>query len=56
MVDEFSGGCYLVNFSKFYEEYAKHHISSIVKERFGPRCHRIFSIVLAKKMVEQKQV
>ena len=56
LIDEYGGGSYLVNFANFYQEYAKHHISSIVRERFGPKCHRIFAIVLAKNMIEQKQV
>jgi len=56
LVDDFGGGSFLINFSNFYLEYAKHHICSIVRERFGPKSHRIFSIVMAKKMIEQKQV
>jgi len=56
MIDEYNGGCFIVNFSSFYQEFVKHHICSIARERFGVKCHRIFSIVLSKKMIEQKQV
>ena len=56
MIEEYGGGSFVVHYGKFYEEYTKHHIRSIVKERFGPKCHRVFSIVLAQKMIEQKQV
>lgn len=56
MIDEFNGGCYIVNFTSFFQEFVKHHICSITRERFGVKCHRIFAIVLNKKMIEQKQV
>ena len=56
MIDEFNGGCFIVNFTSFFQEFVKHHICSITRERFGVKCHRIFAIVLNKKMIEQKQV
>ena len=56
MIEEYGGGSFVLHFGRFYEEYTKHHIRSIVKERFGPKCHRVFSIVVAQKMIEQKQV
>ena len=56
MIEEYGGGSFVVHYGRFYEEYTKHHIRYIVKERFGPKCHRVFSIVLAQKMIEQKQV
>ncbi|OWF46957.1 DNA-directed RNA polymerase III subunit RPC3 [Mizuhopecten yessoensis] len=55
-VDEMSGGLYAVNFYKGLQEIAKAHLESVVQERFGSKCLRIFRVLLMKQHSKQKQI
>ncbi|XP_059574025.1 DNA-directed RNA polymerase III subunit RPC3 isoform X2 [Alligator mississippiensis] len=50
------GGMYVVNLHKALASLATATLESIVQERFGSRCARIFRLLLRKKHLEQKQV
>ncbi|XP_071273388.1 DNA-directed RNA polymerase III subunit RPC3 isoform X1 [Agelaius tricolor] len=50
------GGTYTVNLHKALVSLATATLESIVEERFGSRCARIFRLLLRKKHLEQKQV
>ncbi|KAM6395204.1 DNA-directed RNA polymerase III subunit RPC3 [Rhynochetos jubatus] len=50
------GGTYTVNLHKALASLATAALESIVEERFGSRCARIFRLLLRKKHLEQKQV
>uniref|UniRef100_A0A8C3GH76 DNA-directed RNA polymerase III subunit RPC3 n=1 Tax=Cairina moschata TaxID=8855 RepID=A0A8C3GH76_CAIMO len=50
------GGMYTVNLHKALTSLATATLESIVEERFGSRCARIFRLLLRKKHLEQKQV
>ncbi|XP_027529354.1 DNA-directed RNA polymerase III subunit RPC3-like [Neopelma chrysocephalum] len=50
------GGTYTVNLHKALASLATATLESIVEERFGSRCARIFRLLLRKKHLEQKQV
>ncbi|XP_053906867.1 DNA-directed RNA polymerase III subunit RPC3 [Cuculus canorus] len=50
------GGMYTVNLHKALAALATATLESIVEERFGSRCARIFRLLLRKKHLEQKQV
>ncbi|XP_015783934.1 DNA-directed RNA polymerase III subunit RPC3-like isoform X2 [Tetranychus urticae] len=56
-VDERSGvGMYRVNIMKIYEELIHSSLASIVSDRFGSQCGRIFRLLLTKKYLHQKQI
>ncbi|PKK18275.1 hypothetical protein A306_00000118 [Columba livia] len=50
------GGMYTVNLHKALVSLATATLESVVEERFGSRCARIFRLLLRKKHLEQKQV
>ncbi|ELK05989.1 DNA-directed RNA polymerase III subunit RPC3 [Pteropus alecto] len=50
------GGMYVINLHKALGSLATATLESVVQERFGSRCARIFRLVLQKKHLEQKQV
>uniref|UniRef100_A0A452HEN9 DNA-directed RNA polymerase III subunit RPC3 n=1 Tax=Gopherus agassizii TaxID=38772 RepID=A0A452HEN9_9SAUR len=50
------GGMYVINLHKALATLATATQESIVQERFGSRCARIFRLLLRKKHLEQKQV
>ncbi|XP_077012029.1 DNA-directed RNA polymerase III subunit RPC3 isoform X2 [Tamandua tetradactyla] len=50
------GGMYVINLHKALSCLATATLESVVQERFGSRCARIFRLVLQKKHLEQKQV
>ncbi|CAM2108249.1 DNA-directed RNA polymerase III subunit RPC3 isoform X1 [Caretta caretta] len=50
------GGMYVINLHKALATLATATLESIVQERFGSRCARIFRLLLRKKHLEQKQV
>ncbi|XP_037001295.2 DNA-directed RNA polymerase III subunit RPC3 isoform X4 [Artibeus jamaicensis] len=50
------GGMYIINLHKALGSLARTSLESVVQERFGSRCARIFRLVLQKKHLEQKQV
>ncbi|XP_063481991.1 DNA-directed RNA polymerase III subunit RPC3 isoform X3 [Symphalangus syndactylus] len=50
------GGMYVINLHKALASLATATLESVVQERFGSRCARIFRLVLQKKHIEQKQV
>ncbi|XP_059946392.1 DNA-directed RNA polymerase III subunit RPC3 isoform X2 [Mesoplodon densirostris] len=50
------GGMYVINLHKALRSLATATLESVVQERFGSRCARIFRLVLQKKHLEQKQV
>ncbi|KAF6075501.1 RNA polymerase III subunit C [Phyllostomus discolor] len=47
---------YIINLHKALGSLATASLESVVQERFGSRCARIFRLVLQKKHLEQKQV
>ncbi|XP_047399247.1 DNA-directed RNA polymerase III subunit RPC3 isoform X3 [Sciurus carolinensis] len=49
------GGMYVINLHKALTSLATATLESVVQERFGSRCARIFRLVLQKKHLEQKQ-
>lgn len=50
------GGMFVINLHKAVASLATSNLESIVQERFGSRCARIFRLLLRKKHLEQKQV
>ncbi|XP_040189872.1 DNA-directed RNA polymerase III subunit RPC3 isoform X3 [Rana temporaria] len=50
------GGMFLINLHKAVATLATANLESIVQERFGSRCARIFRLLLRKRHLEQKQV
>eukprot|EP00731_Ephydatia_muelleri_P016873 Em0009g1297a len=50
------GGSYTVNFGHLADVLCQSTIESIVRERFGNKCLRVFRLLLLKKTLEQKQV
>ncbi|XP_018425582.1 PREDICTED: DNA-directed RNA polymerase III subunit RPC3 [Nanorana parkeri] len=50
------GGMFVVNLHKAIATLASCNLESIVQERFGSRCARIFRLLLRKKHLEHKQV
>ncbi|XP_040268787.1 DNA-directed RNA polymerase III subunit RPC3 [Bufo bufo] len=50
------GGMFVINLHKAVTSLATSNLESIVQERFGSRCARIFRLLLRKKHLEQKQV
>ncbi|KAK7797862.1 hypothetical protein U0070_010626 [Myodes glareolus] len=50
------GGMYVINLHKALASLATATLESVIQERFGSRCARIFRLVLQKKYLEQKQV
>lgn len=53
---ERGGGTYCINMQKCIDALCQNTIESIVQERFGSRCFRIFRLLLLKKHMEQKQI
>lgn len=53
---ESGGGMYCINLQKCVDTLCQNVIESIVQERFGSRCFRIFRLLLLKKHMEQKQI
>ncbi|XP_035664113.1 DNA-directed RNA polymerase III subunit RPC3-like isoform X1 [Branchiostoma floridae] len=53
---ESGGGMYVLNMQKALETLCKASIESVVQERFGSKCSRIFRLLLMKRHLEQKQV
>ncbi|XP_042295368.1 DNA-directed RNA polymerase III subunit RPC3 [Sceloporus undulatus] len=53
---ESGGGMYVINLHKALACLATATLESIVQERFGSRCARIFRLLLRKKHLEQKQI
>ncbi|XP_029436910.1 DNA-directed RNA polymerase III subunit RPC3 isoform X3 [Rhinatrema bivittatum] len=50
------GGMFVVNLHKALASLASVTLESVVQERFGSRCARIFRLLLRKRHLEQKQV
>ncbi|XP_075048526.1 DNA-directed RNA polymerase III subunit RPC3 [Mixophyes fleayi] len=50
------GGMFVINLHKAVASLAVSNLESIVQERFGSRCARIFRLLLRKRHLEQKQV
>ncbi|XP_075700200.1 DNA-directed RNA polymerase III subunit RPC3 [Rhinoderma darwinii] len=50
------GGMFFINLDKAVASLATSNLESIVQERFGSRCARIFRLLLRKRHLEQKQV
>ncbi|XP_075186192.1 DNA-directed RNA polymerase III subunit RPC3 isoform X2 [Anomaloglossus baeobatrachus] len=50
------GGTFVINLHKAIASLATSNLESIVQERFGSRCARIFRLLLRKRHLEQKQV
>ncbi|XP_022334535.2 DNA-directed RNA polymerase III subunit RPC3-like [Crassostrea virginica] len=55
-VGDSGGGMYAINMYEALTQLAKAHIESVVQERFGSKCLRIFRVLLLKKHLEQKQI
>ncbi|XP_020665898.3 DNA-directed RNA polymerase III subunit RPC3 [Pogona vitticeps] len=53
---ESGGGIFVINLYKALASLATATLESIVQERFGSRCARIFRLLLRKKHLEQKQI
>nr|XP_006823774.1 PREDICTED: DNA-directed RNA polymerase III subunit RPC3-like [Saccoglossus kowalevskii] len=53
---ESGGGIYVINIYKAIKSLCIAHIESVVQERFGSKCYRIFRLLLLKQHLEQKQV
>uniref|UniRef100_A0A8D0GA23 DNA-directed RNA polymerase III subunit RPC3 n=1 Tax=Sphenodon punctatus TaxID=8508 RepID=A0A8D0GA23_SPHPU len=53
---ESGGGMFVINLYKALTSLATATLESVVQERFGSRCARIFRLLLQKKHLEQKQV
>ncbi|KAK9391293.1 DNA-directed RNA polymerase III subunit RPC3 [Crotalus adamanteus] len=53
---ESGGGMYVINLHKGLASLATATLESIVQERFGSRCARIFRLLLRKRHLEQKQI
>ncbi|XP_030043511.1 DNA-directed RNA polymerase III subunit RPC3 isoform X2 [Microcaecilia unicolor] len=50
------GGMFVINLHKALATLASATLESVVQERFGSRCARIFRLILRKRHLEQKQV
>ncbi|XP_053331052.1 DNA-directed RNA polymerase III subunit RPC3 [Spea bombifrons] len=50
------GGMFVINLHKAIATLATSNLESVVQERFGSRCARIFRLLLRKRHLEQKQV
>ncbi|KAM9294647.1 DNA-directed RNA polymerase III subunit RPC3 [Gastrophryne carolinensis] len=50
------GGMFVINLHKAVATLATGNLESVVQERFGSRCARIFCLLLRKRHLEQKQV
>ncbi|XP_069074042.1 DNA-directed RNA polymerase III subunit RPC3 isoform X1 [Pleurodeles waltl] len=50
------GGMFVINLHKALQSLASATLVSVVQERFGSRCARIFRLLLSKRHLEQKQV
>ncbi|XP_056402070.1 DNA-directed RNA polymerase III subunit RPC3 [Hyla sarda] len=50
------GGMFVINLHKAIASLAIANLESIVQERFGSRCARIYRLLLRKRHLEQKQV
>uniref|UniRef100_A0A6I8QJ02 DNA-directed RNA polymerase III subunit RPC3 n=1 Tax=Xenopus tropicalis TaxID=8364 RepID=A0A6I8QJ02_XENTR len=50
------GGMFVINLHKAVASLATATLESLVQERFGSRCARIFRLLLRKRHLEQKQV
>ncbi|XP_061172680.1 DNA-directed RNA polymerase III subunit RPC3-like [Saccostrea echinata] len=55
-VGDSGGGMYSISIYEALTQLAKAHIESVVQERFGSKCLRIFRVLLLKKHLEQKQI
>ncbi|XP_041373879.1 DNA-directed RNA polymerase III subunit RPC3-like isoform X2 [Gigantopelta aegis] len=55
-VGESGGGMFVVNMLKVLTALCTAHVESVVQERFGSKCLRIFRVLLLKKQIEQKQI
>ncbi|XP_070542428.1 DNA-directed RNA polymerase III subunit RPC3-like [Ptychodera flava] len=53
---ESGGGMYVINIYKAIKTQCTAHVESVIQERFGSKCYRIFRLLLLKKHLEQKQV
>ncbi|KAK2563047.1 DNA-directed RNA polymerase III subunit RPC3 [Acropora cervicornis] len=53
---ERGGGMYCINMQKCIDALCQNTVESVVQERFGSRCFRIFRLLLLKKHMEQKQI
>lgn len=53
---ERGGGMYCINMQKCIDALCQNTIESVVQERFGSRCFRIFRLLLLKQHMEQKQI
>lgn len=54
--DDRSGGMYVVNIAKILQRLVHSLATSVVRDRFGSKCARIFRILLSKKVLEPKHV
>nr|XP_042906715.1 DNA-directed RNA polymerase III subunit RPC3 isoform X2 [Parasteatoda tepidariorum] len=54
--DERGNGMYVVNISKILKKLVESIITSVVQDRFGSKCARIFRILLDKKVLEPKRI
>nr|XP_033780964.1 LOW QUALITY PROTEIN: DNA-directed RNA polymerase III subunit RPC3 [Geotrypetes seraphini] len=50
------GGMFVINLHKALATLSSATLESVVQERFGSRCARIFRLILRKRHLEQKQV
>eukprot|EP00123_Amoebidium_parasiticum_P000039 comp10099_c0_seq1/m.4949 comp10099_c0_seq1/g.4949 ORF comp10099_c0_seq1/g.4949 comp10099_c0_seq1/m.4949 type:complete len:524 (-) comp10099_c0_seq1:481-2052(-) len=55
-VDEQGGGRYVIDTEMAVGLLRKEVLESVVQERFGSQCCRIYRLVVAKKLLEQKQI
>ncbi|XP_054720600.1 DNA-directed RNA polymerase III subunit RPC3-like [Uloborus diversus] len=54
--DDRGGGMFVVNILKVLQRLVEAMVSSVIQDRFGSKCARIFRILLAKKALEPKQI
>lgn len=55
-IDERSGGIYVVNIQKALQKLSEAIAVSVVQDKYGSKCCRIFRLLLMKKYLEQKQI
>ncbi|XP_064620498.1 DNA-directed RNA polymerase III subunit RPC3-like [Lineus longissimus] len=55
-IGDSGGGTYHINIKSIVSKLCEAHIESVVLERFGSKCLRIFRLLLLKKHLEQKQI
>ncbi|XP_065198559.1 DNA-directed RNA polymerase III subunit RPC3-like [Sycon ciliatum] len=55
-VGDNAGGTYCVQLDKCLDSMAENAIVSLVQERFGSKCLRVFRLLLDKKHLEEKQI